>query len=107
MFKKGNPSGDITLGVGEKKTVGDLTVTFNKFVQDSRCAIDVVCIQAGAVNVNVTLADSTHAETKNFPSDEAPQTFGEYKVSIINIEPARQSTKVIPEKDYKITFHIE
>jgi heat shock protein HslJ len=106
MFKKAE-SKNITLSIGEKSTVGDFTITLNKFVQDSRCPIDVQCIQAGAVTVNVTLTDGVKTETKNFPSDEAPQNFGVYKISIFGIEPARESTKEIADKDYKITFRVE
>ncbi len=106
MFKKAE-SKDITLSIGEKSTVGDFTITLNKFVQDSRCPIDVQCIQAGAITVNVTMTDDIKTETKNFASDEVPQEFGVYKVSIVGIEPARESTKEIDQKDYKITFQIE
>lgn len=105
-FRKAT-SQDVTVSIGEKKTVDTLSITLNKFVQDSRCPIDVTCIQAGAVTVNVTMTDGVKTETKNFPSDEAPQTFGAYKVSIVGIEPARESTKVIADKDYKITFRVE
>lgn len=106
MFKKLEVK-DITLGVGEKGGLGDFSVTFNKFVQDSRCPADVQCIQAGAVNINVTMTDGVKTETKNFPSDEAPQTFGAYRISIIGIQPDRMSKKEINPKDYTITFHIE
>lgn len=98
--------GDITLGVGQTGKVGGLSVTFNSFVQDSRCPIDVVCIQAGAVNVNVTLSDSEHSITKNMPSDEVPYEFDGYKVSIVSIAPPRESKKDIPSGAYRITFHI-
>lgn len=106
MFKKLETK-DITLGVGEKGILGDFSITFNKFVQDSRCPIDVQCIQAGAVNINVTMTDGVKTETKNFPSDEVPQTFGAYRISITNVQPNRMSKKEIDPKDYKITFHIE
>src|SRR5258706_211088 len=58
-------STSLTLGVGKSGTFKGLTITFNKLVQDSRCAIDVECIQAGAVNTNVTFSSAGHTETKN------------------------------------------
>lgn len=106
MFKKADIK-EVTLNIGQKGSVDTFSITLNKFVQDSRCPIDVQCIQAGAVTVNVTMTDDIKTETKNFASDEAPQTFGVYKVSVIGIEPARESTKEIDSKDYKITFHVE
>ncbi len=105
----GNSSqvGDITLSVGETKKVGDVSVTFNKFLNDYRCPIDVQCIQAGAIVVNVTMKDSVHTETRNFPSDEVPYPFGTHRISIIDIAPAAHSKKEIKESEYRITFHIE
>lgn len=97
---------NVTLAVGEKKKIDDLTITLNSFVQDSRCPIDVVCIQAGAVTVNVTLADSSHYITKNFPSDEIPYSFGKYRISIVDIAPPRQNQKEILPSQYRITFHV-
>lgn len=97
---------NIVLAVGQKEKVSDLTITLNAFVQDSRCPIDVTCIQAGAVNVNLTLADASHTITKNFSSDEAPYHFGRYSISIVDIAPARESKKEILANQYKITFHV-
>jgi hypothetical protein len=97
----------LTLAVGKTGKVGDLSVTFNKFIQDSRCPIDVQCIQAGAVNINVTFAVGTTTVTKNMPSDEVPQVFQGYAISIIDIAPARQSKVEILPADYVITFHVE
>lgn len=100
-------NGDITLAVGEKEAFRDLNITFNTFIQDSRCPIDVQCIQAGAVNINVTLSDKTQTITKNFPSDEIPETFGMYKISIVDVMPRRMSKQEINPKDYIVTFHVE
>lgn len=97
---------EVTVGVGQTGRVGGLDITFNKFIQDSRCPIDVECIEAGAVNINVTLASGPHIETKNMPSDEVPYSFNEYQVSIANILPPRHSKEEIKPSDYKITFHV-
>lgn len=97
---------DITLAVGQEGKVGGLSIRLNSFVQDSRCPIDVVCIQAGAVNVNVTLTDRTHYITKNFPSDEVPYSFGNYRISIVDIAPPRENQKEILSSQYRITFHV-
>lgn len=99
-------STDVTLGVGQKGRVGDLEISFNSFLQDSRCPIDVQCIQAGAVNINVTFTTGPHSETKNMPSDEVPQRFDRYQISSVNIVPARKSKVEIPANAYKITFHV-
>lgn len=100
-------TGDLTLGTGEKGSVGTLSLTFNELVQDSRCPVDVVCIEAGAVNTNVTLTSGSETETLNVPSDEVPHQFGGYAISITKIAPDRKSRVEIPQSAYRVTFHIE
>lgn len=100
-------SGTITLGVGETTKVAGLTFTLNSFVQDSRCPIDVRCIQAGAVTVNVTARQNGQVQTQNFASDEVPHQFGQYKVSITDIKPDRKSGQELTQQQYRITFRIE
>ncbi len=97
----------ITLKVGETKTAGSLSLTLNSFVQDSRCPIDVTCIQAGAVTVNVTMNDGVNTETRNFPSDEAPYVFGAHTISISDIAPPRKANQEIPPGEYVITFQVQ
>lgn len=99
--------GNITLGVGESAKLDNFTLTFNEFLNDYRCPIDVQCIEAGAVNTNVTFSDGIKTETKNMPSDEVPQVFGDYKISIIGVLPPLKSNMEIPKSDYQIIFHIE
>lgn len=98
--------GRVTLGVGQRAKIGDLEIVFNKFIQDSRCPVDVVCIQAGAVTVNVTFTQGPHSETRNMPSDEIPYKFEDYQISIVDVSPPRKSTQEIDFKDYKITFKV-
>jgi hypothetical protein len=96
----------ITLGVGEKGKVGTLEITFNSLVQDYRCPVDMECMEGGAVTANVTFAQGTHSETKNMPSDEIPQSFDGYQISIAGVAPPLKSKKQIPPKAYRITFHV-
>lgn len=106
MFKKLEAE-EVTLGIGQKGNFDILSITLNKLVQDSRCPMDVQCIQAGSVTVSVTLSDGTKTETKNFSSDKEPQTFGVYKIYIKNVEPLKDSKKETTTADYKITFNVE
>jgi len=95
---------DVTIGPAQTGVIGDLSIRFNSFVQDNRCPIDVQCIEAGAVTVNVTLSAGGQSEVRNFPSDEVPYSFGSYKISIVNIAPPRMSKTEIPPAQYRITF---
>ncbi|MDO8664235.1 MAG: hypothetical protein Q7K44_01640 [Candidatus Liptonbacteria bacterium] len=100
-------TGDVTLAMGQSGTFQNLKVTLNTLTQDSRCPIDVVCIQAGSVNVNVTLSDGSNTLTKNISSSGAGELFGGYSVSITKVDPPRVSKKEILSADYRVTFHIE
>ncbi len=98
---------DITLKIEEKKIVGDLSLTFSDILQDSRCPVDVQCIQAGSVNVSVTLSKDNNTQTMTLSSDKAFLIFGGYSISIKNVLPIKKSTAMLTGGDYIITFHIE
>lgn len=102
VFKEG----DLILGIGQEAKIGGLNIKINKLTQDSRCPIDVVCIQAGSVSVSATFIDKTHSETMNISSDKGPYNFGDYAVSIVSVTPATKSTKQISPNEYRITFHV-
>ena len=98
---------EVTVGVGETKFMNGVKITLHGVVQDSRCPVDVVCIQAGAITARVTLKSDTDTETFNMPSDEVPHPFDSYKVSIVNVNPPRVSTHETEPASYKVTFKVE
>lgn len=106
MFKKAEAK-EVTLAIGQEGSFDLLSITLNKLVQDSRCPIDVQCIQAGSITVSATLSDGVKTETKDFSSDTEPQVFGTYKIYIKSVEPTKESKKEITSADYKITFNVE
>jgi hypothetical protein len=99
---------DVTLKVGESKLVmGELTLTLNALVNDYRCPTDVVCIEAGAVNTNITVSDGTETVTQNYSSDGVPGLFLGYNISITDVTPQALSTKPIAPSEYAVTFRVE
>lgn len=99
--------GEVMLGVGQMGNFSNLSLTFNEFIADYRCPIDVQCIQAGAVVANITLKSGEEVLTLNKPSDEVPLEFAGYKISIVNTNPPAMSQKIIDPKDYVVTFLVE
>ncbi|KND47682.1 MAG: hypothetical protein AB201_01970 [Parcubacteria bacterium C7867-006] len=99
--------GDVVLSVGQTKSLGEFKITLNSVPNDYRCPVDVQCIQAGAINTNVTFVYGKEAVTKNMPSDEVPQEFAGYKISIVEINPPLYSKKPTEQSEYRIKFHIE
>lgn len=90
-------SEDVTegsVGVGQTKFIGGVRVTLNKIVQDSRCPVDVQCIQAGRVDADITLVSDTDKETVTLYSDGKPHGFDSFLVSIVGVLPeAHTATK--------------
>jgi len=99
---------DLSLKVGESGVaLGGLGLTFNALVNDYRCPTDVVCIEAGAVNTNITVSEDDETQTLNYSSDGIPLGFEGYTISIIGVSPNAHSEKTIPQAEYSVTFHIE
>lgn len=107
-FEKAMIPIEVTLRVGETEVVNDfLSLTLNSLVQDSRCPVDVTCIQAGAVTVNATIKNPAKSETRNFSSDEVTHLFDEYSISISDVTSPRKANQEIDPEDYEITFRVE
>ena len=98
---------DNIIGVGETKYVDGIKITLNKIVSDSRCPLDVQCIQAGWVTANVTLLSDTDEETLDMSSNKPPKAFDSFQVSMIEVRPIRISTLMPTPDSYKIVFKVE
>ncbi len=98
---------DNIIGVGETKYVGGIKITLNKIVSDSRCPLDVQCIQAGWVTANVTLLSDTDKETLDMSSNQSPKAFDSFEVSITEVRPVRISTLMPTPDSYKVVFKVE
>jgi hypothetical protein len=99
--------GDIILAVGQTGTIDNLKITLNKITQDSRCPKDVLCFWAGLVETDVTLVhfDGAIEENVILKSTDKPYIFYGYNVSIVDVQPIKESTRSIKEGDYRVTFH--
>ncbi|MFA5098927.1 MAG: hypothetical protein WC461_01760 [Candidatus Paceibacterota bacterium] len=103
-------AGDPTLGeISIRKSVfiNGVRITLNKIVKDSRCPIDVKCIQAGWVTTNITLESDTDKETIDVSSNKPPVAFDSYQISIENVKPSRVASATIGQENYLITFRVK
>lgn len=98
---------EVTMQVGEMTIASGITLSLNSFVADNRCPIDVNCIEAGAVTVNLTMISGDQKVTRNFPSDEVPFQFAGTSVSLIKVSPEANSKVEIKPEDYRVTFKIQ
>jgi hypothetical protein len=102
-------SKDMVLNVGGKGTLGDVELTFIKVLEDSRCPIDVQCIQAGTIRVAITIKitiNKTSIETKNFILSSANPSllYRGYKVTMATIEPQKKQGMTAQNTKYLIHF---
>lgn len=94
------------IGIRETKTIQGLSITLNKIVGDYRCPIDAVCIEAGAITANVTFKAGAQSKTFNMASDEVPQTFAGYSISITGTKPSRIAAEEPNPQSYRVTFRV-
>ena len=94
------------IGVTQAKTISGITIRFNALVADYRCPSDAECMEAGAVVANVTYTHDGETRVFNMPSDEVPQEFSGYAISIIDIQPSLRSNEKIDPMDYRVTFRV-
>jgi len=103
-----NPSNDaVTLKVGEKATVGDLTIQLNSIVSDSRCPDGAECIQAGSVVAEITLSGGKEEVIKQLDSAGSPLSYNEKEIAITSVTPRPVVDAPVPKGEYEVTFAIK
>ena len=95
----------VTLHAGESARFPDgLTIAFNRVVSDSRCPVNVVCIQKGDVVVEITASLRGESQTLRLDFDHTPRAsvFG-HTVELRAVAPAPAAPQ--PAKvDYAVTL---
>ena len=93
--------------VGETKSVGGLSVTLDAIKADSRCPVDVTCVQAGELLATVTLQSRDDLGTSmDVSSNKEPIEFDGYAVSITAVSPEANSKVILTEADYAVTLRV-
>jgi predicted deacylase len=99
-------TGEMVLGVGRTKQFGNLKITLDSIVQDSRCPVDVTCVWAGLVEAKIKITNGSKSETVKISSVQEPYLFEGFKISIISVAPFPESGKPIASGEYLVTFKI-
>jgi hypothetical protein len=84
-----------------------LQIRLNEVVQDVRCPSDAECIEAGAVNTNLTLQVGDFSQDLFYTSDGIPLTFEGYNISIQGVYPPLMLDTVIEQNQYQVNFYVE
>ena len=79
-------------------------ITFDRIVSDSRCAIDVVCIQAGEATASFRI-DARRGGADAFVLDterNRSAVVSGYRVTLVSVSPAPRSTVRIDPRSYVV-----
>jgi len=102
------PAIEVTLAPGETAPVksAGMKVRFVAVTEDSRCPRDTTCIWAGEVKVQIEIVRLTRVNSVEIPAG-GNTVAGDYRVSVVRVEPQPTSTAPIAPQDYRATFKIE
>ncbi len=82
-----------------------VAITPLAIVEDSRCPIDVQCIQAGTVRVRATLSSGLGTGSQVFTLN-TPITTETETVTLFAVTPEKESGKTVSPSDYRFIFKV-
>ena len=85
--------------------VGDIIITPLEVIEDSRCPIDVVCIQAGTVRLRTRIVNAGNPSEQVFSLGKDLH-IGIQTIKLLDVTPAPKSTTPIKSVDYVFTFQV-
>lgn len=103
-----------TLGIGQWATLADAQNTrvfFTSVIEDTRCALDINCYQAGNTRVAITVESDGQLAQFDLSANPADHrrvgAFNGYLVHYENLEPARKMASTpIPPKEYQVKLRM-
>lgn len=99
-------SGTVTLKVNEQGSVFGITLTPLEILEDSRCPIDVQCIQAGTLRVLVRIETPDNTSEQELAFNEVVKTEVS-EITLVQVNPITDSASSIDSSEYTLTFKIK
>lgn len=101
-------STEVTLAPGATVSVkgAELMARFVAVTGDSRCPRDVTCIWAGEVRVQLEIQAGQVASQAEL-LEGGSTIAGDYRVTLVRVEPQPTSTAKIAAQDYRATLKID
>lgn len=87
-------------------TAFNFSITPTQVLEDSRCPLDVQCIQAGTVRVKTTLAGELGEYSATLELNK-PLVNEEVSITLTSVSPAPNSKHAITPEEYVFTFEIK
>ena len=103
--KSGESPNTVKAHLGEAVTVLGIKITPLEVIEDSRCPIDVQCIQAGTVRLKVRLESGLGKSEMILGLDKTITTEAE-NISLTSVTPAPRASVKISPADYQFTFSV-
>lgn len=94
-----------TAKLNQKINIQGIFFTPLTVMEDSRCPVDVQCIQVGTVRLKTKL-ESVDGTQDAILTIGSPITFAGKRVALINVIPAAHSQKTIAPTDYRFEFSV-
>ncbi len=98
------------VGFGRTQSVGNFSISLNDILEDSRCPIDVQCIQAGQLTVSAGFSETDEATGEVTEGvfdiilgDEVTLWNG-YQIALVSALPDPVATITRVKGDYEMTF---
>ena len=97
---------EVVVSINQSRSALGITIMPIKVLEESRCASDVQCIQAGTVRLQAKLTSGTGTANQEFKLNETITTEAE-EITLVKVEPYPISTKKIQPSEYKFYFKIK
>ncbi len=91
------------ISIQETVQIGQIALTPLEILEDSRCPIDVACIQAGSVRVNVRVVSGGEEQEIEFIPGIAV-LIEEVTITLQEVLPEKVSTETLDDSDYRFVF---
>lgn len=98
--------GTVATSLGKEASLLGLKITPLEVLEDSRCPLDVVCIQAGTVRVKTTLETDLGTSSQIFKLGEKVITAAT-EVTLVKVDPAPEAGKGGDSSSYLFYFQIK
>lgn len=97
--------GLVEVSLDQRISESGITLTVHEVLEDSRCPIDVVCIQMGTVRVRATLESGLGTAQQVFKLQKPVTTEAE-EIMLVQVDPAPRSDHAIQKSEYVLHFTI-
>lgn len=99
-------SGSRVVSIGDSVTIGRITIAPEEIVEDSRCPLGVMCIQAGRLRVLAQISAVSTSTEHIFLLGE-PFIFGDTTITLTLSDPLKRRDVTLEPSDYQLTFKVE